>query len=61
MGKPPVKFFPKWLGKLMLGDVLLEVLTMNQRISNKKASWQLKYPSHIEAIPAILVEIEMKN
>ena len=62
MGKPPVKFFPKWVGGIMLGNVLLEALTMNQRARNTKAKkelgWKPKYPTYKEGIPAVIRELE---
>ncbi|MEW6142104.1 MAG: NAD-dependent epimerase/dehydratase family protein [Chloroflexota bacterium] len=60
--KPPVKHFPRWLGGIMLGSVLLEALTMNQRSRNTKAKkelgWKLKYPTYREGIPAVIKELE---
>jgi len=61
MDKPPVKLAPKWLGRLMLGQVLLEALTMNQRVRNTKArtelGWELRYPTQRLGIAAALAEI----
>ena len=64
MGKPPVKFFPfpKWVGRIMLGSVLLEALTMTQRVRNTKAKrelgWKPKYPTYKEGLPAVIRELE---
>jgi len=61
MDKPRVELAPRWVGKLLLGEVLLEALTMNQRVRNTKArtqlQWNLRYPTHHEGIPAALAEI----
>lgn len=62
IGKPPVKCFPKWVGSIVLGSVLLEALTMNQKARNTKAKrelgWKLKYPTYREGIPAVIQELK---
>lgn len=65
VGKPPVGRAPKWMGRLILGQVLLEALTMNQRVRNTKArdklGWELRYPTQREGIPAALAEISARE
>lgn len=62
MGKPPVKFVPKWVGGILAGSVTLEAMTMNQRVRNTKAKkelgWKPKYPTYKEGVPAVIRELE---
>jgi len=65
MKKPRVKHMPVWLANPLLGSVLCEAMTMNQKIKNVKAKtelgWKLMYPSYKEGIPATLAEIERSS
>jgi 2-alkyl-3-oxoalkanoate reductase len=61
MGKPRVRHMPRWTADLLLGNVLTEALTLNQRVRNSTAKtelgWQLRYPTYREGIPASVSEI----
>lgn len=65
LGKPHVKHMPKWAASVMLGSVLCEALTMNQKVKNIKAKtqldWKLNYPSYQVGIPATIAEIETSS
>jgi len=65
LGKPHVKRMPKWIANILLGSVLSEAMTMNQKVKNTKAKtqlgWKLKYPSYRVGIPAAIAEIETSS
>jgi len=65
LGKPRVKHMPKWIAGVLLGSVLCEAMTMNQKVKNTKArdqlGWKLKYPSYKVGIPAAISEIEKSS
>ena len=62
LDKPHVKHMPKWIASVLLGSVLCEAMTMNQKVKNIKVKtqlgWKLKYPSYRVGIPAAIAEIE---
>ncbi len=62
LGRPPGPALPKWLGRIMLGEGLLEALTMSTRCTNEKAKrvlgWKPSYPSFREGVPPVIAELE---
>jgi len=61
LGKPHVKHMPRWVARLLMGSVLCEALTMNQRVSSTRArtelGWQPQYDTYRAGIPAVVEAI----
>lgn len=64
LGKPHVKHMPRWVAKVLMGSVLSEALTMNQRVRSTRArtelGWRPRYATYREGIPAVVEEIRRR-
>jgi len=64
LGKPHVKHMPPWVARLLMGSVLCEALTMNQRVSSTRAradlGWRPRYDTYRAGIPAAVEAIRQR-
>lgn len=62
MGRPPVGAMPKWVGTLLAGAAMAEMLTMNHRVRNAKAKeqlgWQPARASYEQGVPEAVAELD---
>lgn len=58
--KPPVRI-PKWLARLLAGEVVVTIMTEGRGFSNAKAKrelgWELRYPSWRQGFKEALVAV----
>jgi len=61
LGKRHVKHMSPWVARLLMGSVLCEALTMNQRVSSTRArtelGWLPRYDTYRVGIPAVIEAI----
>jgi nucleoside-diphosphate-sugar epimerase len=61
MKKPKPKHLPKFIVKLVMGKMIFETVTMNCKVSNKKAKemlgWKPKYPGYKEGLEATIEKL----
>jgi len=64
LGKPHVKHMPPWAARLLMGRVLCEALTMNQRVSSARArtelGWRPRHDTYRTGIPAAVEAIRQR-
>jgi nucleoside-diphosphate-sugar epimerase len=63
--KPHVKHLPPWVARVLMGSVLCEALTMNQRVSSTRArtelGWRPRYDTYRVGIPAVIEAIRQRS